>query len=60
MQEKKDKIERARKEVQAKKDALKEKDQGLSEKPTTDEQDKQNIDSLRYVFGYHITLSSPW
>ena len=46
-QEKKDKIERARKEVQAKKDALKEKDQGLPEKPTTDEQDKQNIDSLR-------------
>ena len=46
-QEKKDKIERARKEVQAKKDALKEKDQTLPEKPTTDEQDKQNIDSLR-------------
>jgi hypothetical protein len=46
-QEKKDKIERAKKEVQAKKDALKEKDQGLPEKPTTDEQDKQNIDSLR-------------
>jgi hypothetical protein len=46
-QEKKDKIERARKEVQAKKDALKEKDQALPEKPTTDEQDKQNIDSLR-------------
>ena len=46
-QEKKDKIERARKEVQAKKDALKEKDQSLSEKPTTDEQDKKNIDSLR-------------
>lgn len=50
-QEKKEKIERARKEVQAKKeaakDALKEKDQVLPEKPTTDEEDKQNIDSLR-------------
>lgn len=50
-QEKKEKIERARKEVQAKKDAakdaMKDKDQVLPEKPTTDEQDKQNIDSLR-------------
>ena len=50
-QEKKEKIERARKEVQAKKDAakdaMKDKDQVLPEKPTTDEQDKQNIDALR-------------
>jgi hypothetical protein len=48
-QEKKDKIERARKEVQAKKDALKAKEQNLPEKPTTEEEDKKNIESLRTI-----------
>jgi hypothetical protein len=49
-QEKKDKIERARKEVQAKKDALKESsDKQLPEKPTTETEDKQNIESLRTI-----------